>query len=413
MKRIIYLLIFALTVSCSKQLTEQPTPKPIEPAQPITLQAQTRTILEQSNLFAFNFFKAVSQQQNENLFLSPYSMAAALSMLYNGAAGETKAEIVTVLGMSNYTPDQVNNYYKELTTALLKVDPNTSLSLANAIWARKGITLKNPFVEVNQDYYDAEVSTLDFSLPSALRTINDWCNEKTKGTIPQILNTISPYTIVILANAIYFNSSWTHGFDKSETADKTFHNINGTTSTIPMMHQRQLELLYAQMDRCGMVTLPYSNSAFAMNLILPKEGEDIDDLIEDLDKESWQVMKNHSSITKVTLSMPRFKVENSLDLTDILKAMGMPKAFSNDADFSAMLDDNSAKVSDVIQKSYLSVDEEGTEAAAVTVIGMETTSIGPESPIDEVIMVVDRPFIIAITEQSTGAILFMGKITKL
>ena len=413
MKRIIYLLIFALIVSCSKQITEQPAPKPIEPAQPITLQAQTRTILEQSNLFAFNFFKAVSQHQNENLFLSPYSMSAVLSMLYNGAAGETKAEIAKVLGMDGYTPDQVNSYYKELTTALLKVDPNTSLSLANAVWARKGITLKNPFVEVNQDYYDAEVGTLDFSLPSALRTINDWCNEKTKGTIPEILNTISPYTIVILANAIYFNSFWTNGFDKSETANKPFNNINGTTSTVPMMHQKQLKLLYAQMDRCGMVTLPYSNNAFAMNLILPKEGEDIDDLIEDLDKESWQVMKSHSSITKVTLSMPRFKVENNLELTNILIAMGMPKAFSNNADFSAMLDDNSAKVSDVIQKSYISVDEEGTEAAAVTVIGMETTAIEPESPIDEVIMVVDRPFIIAITEQSTGAILFMGKITKL
>jgi len=427
MKRIIYLMMVVLVASCSdSKLPEEGTTPPeqpevpieMEPARAITLQPQTRAILEQNNSFAFNFFKAVSQdpQQGENLFLSPYSVSAALGMLYNGAEGETKAEIAKVLGMDGYTPEEVNRYYQELTTALLEVDPFSSLGLANAIWANKGIPLKNSFVEVNQNYYDAEVSTLDFSLPSALQAINSWSNEKTNGTIPKILETIDPQTLVILANAIHFNSFWTWDFDKSQTVNKTFHNIDGTTSMVPMMHQKQMVMKYAQMNSCGMVTLPYANGAFAMNLILPEEGEDIDALIEDIDSESWEIMRNHASnsYVKVTLSMPRFKVENKLGLVDILKGMGIQKAFSGvEADFSAMLDiDIIAFISEVIQKSYISVDEAGTEAAAVTVIVL-STSMGPMPNPEEVTMVIDRPFIFTITEQSTGAILFMGKITKL
>ena len=303
----------------------------------------------------------------------------------------------------------MNSYYKELTEALLKVDPSTSLSLANAIWANKGVTLKNSFAEVNRSYYDAEADTLDFSLLSALQTINSWSNEKTKGTIPEILDCLDENTLAILANAIYFNSFWTTDFDKSKTVKKAFHNIDGTTSSVPIMHQKQM-MEYAQMDNCGMVTLPYANGAFTMNLILPEVGEDIDALVEDLDRESWQIMRNHGSLPKVTLSMPRFKVENNLDnLVEALKDMGMQKAFSN-ADFSAMFDDIDANISQVIQKSYISVDEAGTEAAAVTIAMWEVTLTGPPK---EVTMVINRPFIFAITERSTGVILFMGKITKL
>ena len=417
MRRIIYLMVFILVASCSElskgdptqQQPEPITPIEVEPAKAITLLPKTRAILEQTNSYAFNFFKAVSQEQDKNLFLSPYSLSAALGMLYNGAEGETKAEIAKVLGMDGYTPEEINKYYQELTTALFKVDPLSSLSLANAIWAKKGITLKNSFVEMNQNYYDAEVSTLDFSLPSALQTINSWCDEKTNGTIPKILDQIDPLSIVMLANAIYFKSLWTNDFNKSKTVDKTFHNLDGSASKVPMMHQKQMLMEYAQMEKCGMVTLPYGNGAFAMNLILPEEGANIDALIEDLDRESWQAMRAHTDRVKVTLSMPRFKIENTLDLVDILMGMGMQKAFS-DADFSAMLD-ISANVSKVLQKSYISVDEVGTEAAAVTVIAM-TTSIGPMPNPEEVTMVLDRPFIFAITEQSTGAILFMGKVTK-
>ena len=404
------LLFFALIPSCSK------SPIPQQWAKPITLQPQTRAVLEQSNAFAFDFLKAVAQQHTQNLFLSPYSVFGVLGMLYNGAAGETKEEIAKVLGMSNFTPQQVNEYYQELTNALLKIDPKTKLSLANAIWANKGYPLKSSFITLNQNYYDAKVSTLDFSQASALKTINDWCKDKTKGTIPKILDNIDPNTIVILANAIYFKSIWMEKlkFDKSKTVEKPFYNKDGTTSKVSRMHQQPIELLYAQMDNCGMVTLPYSNGAFAMNLILPDEGEDIDALIKELNGDVWQIMVNHRSAAAVTLSMPRFKQESSLEkLEDILAALGMPSAFSkNSANFSDMLDVR-MWISKVIQKSYISVDEEGTEAAAVTVAKGDVMSPGPRPNPKEVTIIVDRPFLFLITEQSTGAILFMGKITKL
>ena len=386
----------------------------IEQAQNIKLQPQTRAILAQNNAFSLDFFKAVSQSCDTNLFVSPFSMYAALGMLYNGAEGETKKEIAEVLRMDDYTPLQMNEYYQELTQALLEVDPSTSLSLANAIWTNKGYTLQNSFVGLNQDYYDARISTLDFSHPSAVQTINDWCNEQTKGTIPWIVGAIDPKTIVILANAIYFQSFWTYDFDPSKTIDKPFYNINGATATVPMMHQKELGLWYAQMDDCGMVTLPYANTAFAMNLILPHKGVDVDAVINELDAASWQAIMAHRDQTKVTLSMPRFKVENYLeDLTGILAALGMPSAFSPfDADFSAMVNDDDVFISEVIQKSYISVDEAGTEAAAVTLLSLQG-SLGLQSNPKEVTMVVDRPFMFAITEQSTGAILFMGKVTQL
>ena len=405
------LTIFTLSLSllCACTKSEQPQTS----ATPISLQPQTRAVLEQTNAFAFDFFKAVSQQRPTNLFLSPYSVSGVLGMLYNGAAGETKEEIANVLGMSDFTPTQVNEYYQELTKALLKVDPKTTLSLANAIWANQGITLKNAFITLNQNYYDAKVGTLDFSQSSALKTINDWCKEKSKGTIPKILDQIDPLTVVVLANAIYFKSFWKDKFEKSKTVEKPFHSFDGALSTVPRMHHDPLTLLYAQMDVCGMVTLPYSNGAFAMNLILPDEGVDLDAFINDLDGAVWNTMIAHREQAIVTLSMPRFKIESELDkLKDILAALGMPRAFSPCADFSAMLD-IPAYVSKVIQKSYISVDEAGTEAAAVTVAEMRKGSLGPLPNPKAVTMVLDRPFLFVITEQSTGAILFMGKVTKL
>jgi len=426
MQRILYLLALILVASCTKSTPGQPEPvtEPDEPmenikiesAKSIQLQSQTRLILEQSNSFAFDFFMAVSELSEENLFLSPFSMFVALGMLYNGAAGDTKEEIATVLGINEYPSEEVNNSYKELTTSLLEVDPYSSLSLANAIWVNKYVILKNSFVALNQNYFDAETGSLDFGQPSlALKTINDWCNEKTKGTIPAILEKIDPLTTAIFTNAICFNSFWTHIFDKTKTTEALFYYRDGTSSQIPMMHQKQLMLKYAQMSNCGMVVLPYANTAFALNLILPDEDVDIDDLLENFNTTSWQaIVNNLSNNTKVTLSMPRFVVQNTLEnIQDVLAVLGMPTAFSvYKADFSAMIDQD-AYISKVIQKSYISVDEEGTKAAAVSVIEQSGT-IGPSlPPPEEVTMIINRPFLFLITEQSTGVILFMGKVVRL
>lgn len=422
MKNIIYLVLLLLATSCAKSQQEQvqPTPEPqpvtkteIESARAIEITPKTRSILGQYNSFAIDFLKAVSQHHNKNLFFSPFSISAALGLLYNGAAGATKEEIIQVLGMDNYTQEEINEYYRELTKALLEVDPHSSLSLANAIWSNsnRGAILKNTFVTLNQNYYDAEVSALDFAHSPALQTINNWCYEKTKGTIPTILDNIDPSTLIILANAIYFKSFWTTDFEKSKTAHEPFYNLDGTKSIVPMMHQKQMFLDYAQMDRCSMVTLPYANTAFTMNLILPNKGVNMDELIGELDGSSWQSMMAHRKNIKVTLSMPRFKVENRFDnIKEVLASMGLSLPFSSNADFSA-LSDVPAFFSQVIHKSYISVDEDGTESAAITLIPEYLLDPVP-NPL-EVTLLLDRPFIFAITEKSTGVILFMGKITKL
>ena len=424
MKRISYLILFALCVSCSGVEPKPLVPPAVEPpqepgdstatiigARAIRISNQSSLLLWRSGLLAFDLFKTVSQKHDKNLFFSPYSMSAALGMLYNGASGKTKEEIAKVLRMSDFTPNEVNYYYKELTKALLEVDPHTSLSLANAIWGNKDVALKKQFIELNQGYYDAEISTLDFSLPSALQTINNWCNNKTNGTIPKVLEEINPAGLVLLANAVYFKSFWTNRFDESKTVDKPFYNQDSTVSTVSMMHQKELELRYFQTDKFSVVILPYANIAFALFLILPNEGEDINALIEELDATSWRDYLTLRCTTKVTLSMPRFKIEDNLEkLGDILTALGMESAFSNKADFTSMLD-TEAYLSDFIQRSYISVDEKGTEAASVILGSLAAGELIP--PPEKVTMVVDRPFAFLIAEQSTATILFMGKVVKL
>jgi serpin B len=231
----------------------------------------------------------------------------ALGMLYNGAEDETKEEIAAVMSMSDYTPAQVNEYYQALTEGLLAVDLKTELSVANAIWSDKGFPLKKGFVDLNKQYYDAEVSTMDFLLPSALKAINDWCNEKTKGTIPKILDELTPPTVI--ANATYFKSFWTVPFEKLKTEEKPFYNQDGSTSKVQMMHQKELSLNYTHTSDYEFVRLPYSNGAFSMDIMLPKEGVDIEDVIESLDGQTWKTLTRamHAKQVLVTLSMPKFK----------------------------------------------------------------------------------------------------------
>ena len=423
LKFAVWILTILIISSCGKDEaeSEKPIEKPQEEPQPrvylepgfINLPFEMHPMVSSGTDFAFTFFKQVADEFSGNLFVSPYSLGMALGMLYNGAENETKKEIAAVMGMSGYTPEQVNNYYQTLTKGLLAVDTKTNLSVANAIWTDKGFPLKKNFSDLNKLYYDAEIRTMDFSQPSALQAINDWSNEKTKGTIPRILEELEPPTV--LANATYFKSAWTVPFEKSGTTKKPFYNHDGTTSTVEMMHQKEMPLHYTHTADYELVRLPYSNGSFSMNILLPKEGVDIDEVLESLDGKTWETLTSalYGNTVHVTLSMPRFTIENELELNDVLKAMGMPRAFSDKyAQFLAMLDTHSW-VGRVLQKSYIDVSEEGTEASAVTVIVMCMSDGGPLPPPQYATVVVNRPFIFAITEQSTGAILFMGKVNKL
>ena len=425
MKKILYIFVLVLLFSCAKHQEQEELPvllpeeevDIIKGAWPITLTLESRYISNKINCFSFDFFKTVSQQSDNNIFLSPFSMATALGMVYNGAVGETKDEIAKTLRIEDNNPDEVNQFFSELYNAIEDVDPGTSLSFANAMWANKGIGFKNSFVELNQNIYKAEMNTLDFSLPSTLKTMNDWCYKKTDGTIPEILDVLDPLTPGILANAVYFNSFWTEQFDKTKTKEIPFFNRDGTVSLVQMMQQGPLTiksaLYYSLWTTCSMVVIPYSNTAFRMTLILPNEGEDIDDFLEDFNEREWRSLRtNLSSNVKITLLMPRFTIESKLEnLRESLVAMGMTTFFSDNADFSDMLDVNDFNI-DVLQKSYISVNEEGTQASSVSVV--ELVGGGePLPPPEEVTMVVDRPFLFLISVFGDDTIFFMGKVVKL
>jgi len=413
------LLALMLLCSCSttdvdELVTDPENTSSVEPPSRISLSPEMRSLLAPGVNFSMRFLKEVSNEYaNENLFLSPYSLACALGMLYNGAEEETKEEIAAAMNMAGYTPEALNEYFQTLTQALLKIDPLTDLGVANALWSDNNFPIKSGFIYQLQTYYDADAGVMDFSLPSSVKAINDWCYQKTKGTIPEIVKEI--YPPLALANAVYFTSVWTVPFNKSKTIDKLFYNSNGTRSTVQMMHQKEMKLNYAHTSDYEFVRLPYGNDAFAMNILLPKEGVDIEKVLGSLDGQTWGAITGamHTQVAHVTLSMPRFSLkENTYELNDVLGKMGMPRAFTSTAQFGA-LSDFPLFVDKVIQKSYIDVNEEGTEASAVTIIAMTGSSGAPLPPPEYVTVVVDRPFLFAITERSTGAILFIGKVIKL
>jgi serpin B len=414
MKKFVFIFVItALFCSCNKNNSE-PQEVLIIKAKSISLPNELRPLVGSGTDFSLRFFKEMSGSSSDhNLFVSPYSLACALGMLYNGAESETKDEIAQVLGMSDYAPELLNAYFQTLTQELLDVDPRTDLGVANAVWSDDAYPVKQGFANLVKTHYDAEVGTMNFSLPASLKAINDWCNKKTKGTIPMILEDLTPPAV--LANAVYYKSVWTVPFEKSKTTSKPFYNKDGTKSTVQMMQQKELPLGYTHTTDYEFVRLPYGNEAFAMNILLPKEGVKMDHVLESLDGQTWETLSRAMRVnnTLITLSLPRFSLEGSYELNELLQGMGMPLSFSADADFSAMLE-VPASIYKVLQKSYIDVDEKGTEATVVTVVQMDMGSSGvPLPPPPRVTMVVNRSFIFAITEQSTGAILFMGKVTKL
>lgn len=379
-----------------------------EDAKPIILKAAMQKRVAQDNEFAFKLLKNTIQKTTEsNVFVSPLSVSIALGMAWNGAAGETKTQIETTLEMSGLSTDEINEYYKIMQTSLPTVDPNTKLSIANSMWYRKGFDVKSSFLKVNADNFNAYVKELDFSKTWAKDTINNWCAKNTKNLIKTIIDgNISEETMMYLINAVYFKGIWCSKFEKKSTYETDFKTETGTTVKVNMMNQKDT-FDYAADELAQYVDMPYGNKAFSMTVILPNENKTTKDVLNQLTANKWNETLDKMSSREVQLYMPRFKVENKFKLNDALKAMGMPLAFSDFADFTG-ISDVRLMISEVLHKTYITVDEEGTEAAAVTSIGMVLTSM-PMIPIINI----NKPFVFAIREKSTGVILFIGKMGSL
>ena len=376
-------------------------------ANPIVMELVAK--IESDNTFAFDLFKTTYGLADEsNVFVSPLSVNMALSMTLNGAKGATLDEMKTALRATSYSIEDINRYNKSLREALLAVDKSTTLSIANSIWYHNAYTFKNEFITVNRSHYDAEVKAVDFSSSNTVRQINDWVSDKTNKKIPQIIDKLAPDNVACLINATYFKGIWREKFDKNRTREEDFYAENGVSMGKVNMMSQTNRFLYSDDDYCKYLKLPYGNEAFSMIVMLPHEGKTIDDVIDNLDNRSWNHAMSMSS-HEVNLRFPRFKAECDYEMHDaILPEMGMIVPFTDHADFGGIIEGMRICISKVIHKTFVEVNEEGTEAAAATIVDMVPTAMPPET----INYVVNRPFAFAIRENSTGVILFIGKIGR-
>jgi len=373
-------------------------------AEPIRLKVGMEKRVAQDNEFAWDLFKQVLDNTEEaNTFISPLSVSIALGMTWNGADSITKAEMESTLKMSGMSEKEINEYYQIMQNSLVKIDPSTKLNIANSIWYKDGYPIYKSFLDVNKKYFNAEVTALDFSAPESLNKINKWCSDKTNELIKEPLNEIPADAIMYLINAIYFKGIWSSEFNSKDTSEKDFVTSSGKTNKVDMMRQEQT-FNYFEDDKAQYLDMPYGNKAFSMTVILPKQKNTIESYLKDFDADKWNEIVENLTPREVQVYFPKFKVQSKLELRDVLAIMGMPSAFSEEADFSRM-SEGDLLISRVIHSTYCDVNEKGTEAAAVTVIEVNLTSM-PENPV----FYANRPFIFVIRENSTGVILFMGKM---
>ncbi len=365
-------------------------------------------VIETNNNFGLELLKSVFENDDEpNIMISPASVSIALGMTYNGAETTTMDAFEEVLNYEGLTREEANEITRELIKVLVTNTKGNLLEIANSIWHDEEFPVKQEFIDLNTNYYDARVKELDFSKSTAVSTINNWVSSKTHEKIDEIIDSIDPSTMMILINAIYFNCVWKVEFDPKDTYDAPFYTETGTKFGVVDMMQLESTFNVAWADNFRAVELPYKNNKFSMFLFLPDEGTTVDDLVQELDGETWnQWRESFSEVKDYEIELPRFEFEFGRSLKEDLKAMGLEVAFSDQADFSG-ISDISLLISDVIHKTYIKVNEEGTEAAAVTAVIMDVTSAGPGS-----ILRFDRPFLFAITENSSKSILFMGKVSE-
>lgn len=375
----------------------------------ITLTTKQGEFVQASTRFAYRFLTRIDENELKNgrteWFVSPLSLQFALGMLLNAAQGETADEICRTLGYGAGETAEINTWSKLMLDQLPALDKKTDLSIADAIFVKKDVTLKAPYVQTVGDYYGAAIENLDFSQTSAAaKHINDWCSKQTKGMVPKVLEKTDPGALAYLINALYFKSEWREKFPKGSTASETFTDEAGNTGKVKMMKLDGKQFIYGENETFQFVHLPYGNGAFVMSVLLPKKGVTVHDVTVQLEKD--QTALRFADNTEVDLWLPRFESKYHIQLNDILSAMGMPRSFRPGADFTAM-SDRADYVDFVTQDAAVKVDEEGTEAAAVTVIGMVETAL-PISP-KKAVFHADHPFLYLITETSTGAVLFAGK----
>jgi len=367
---------------------------------PLELSTKAAGFVQQGNNFTFDYIDRVNTAAEDDYVISPLSMQILLGMLLNGAGGETAAQIAAVLGYGAGEVDDVNQFCLSMLEQLPQLDKLTTLNLANAIFLDEGWPLNKPYVETVGKYYKAEVTNLDFTDNAAsLKAINGWASDNTNGMVPKVLDNVDPRILAYLMNALYFKSEWASKFPKGNTSNEAFTDESGVKKTVKMM-KMTVDAGCFQTDVFQAARLPYGNGAFAMTVFLPKAGYTVADITAALKKEGWN--ESLMRIDECDIWLPRFETKFKIKLNDILSDMGMPLAFTT-ADFSPM-SPAANRLSFVQQDAVIKVDEEGSEAAAVSVAAMEKNGAGGPR-----IFHADHTFLYFITEKSTGVVLFAGR----
>lgn len=381
----------------------------------VNLSPVEKKVVSASGSFAFDLFgKMAEQADGKNFFMSPLSVSMALAMTMNGANGQTYDDMQGTLGLSGLSEDEINQSYSNISSLFGNLDPNVKFTIANSIWYRNTFSIADAFVNVNRKYFDAEVGSLDFNDPGAADVINSWISSMTEKKIPRVLESpIDPSVMMYLINALYFNGTWEHQFDKSATKPLPFYLSDGAQKDVPTMTVHDT-LKYYTADNVSVVELPYGKGDYSMWILLPSATSSLPALTGSLTSNEYQAILDGLRDTDVQLQLPKFKIRYDTLLNDPLKSLGMGIAFGPAADFSRMEDGENQRqlfISRVIHSTYIDVNEQGTEAAAVTVVEMSrATNQGDEG--GPVFFKADRPFMFLIKENHENTIMFMGAVTR-
>jgi serine protease inhibitor len=399
MKHILLFAALTITVlfSCSDNIIDGP--------KQINIDQKCKELIQIDTRFGIDIFKLLAQSEDENFTISPLSISLALAMTYNGAEGETKVAMEKALRVNGFIPDEINQSYQSLMKALLEADPKVTIEIAQSIWYRMGFNVLDDFKTVNKTYYDAEVNELDFSRNDAKDIINSWIENKTHDRVKDMIKSVDPLNVMFLVNAIYFNGEWKAQFEQKNTQKMEFVKENGSSIQVDMM-QKSDSVNYFSNEIFSAIEMPYGRGNYNMVVLLPNEGKKCSDITNALTPENWSIwMRSYVMTPDVSIWLPKYKAEYEVKLNDVLSAMGMGIAFTPDADFSGINKDGGIYIDYVQHNTFIDVNEKGTEAAAATVVGIKFTAMPLNTEFH-----VNHPFVFAITEKQTGAILFIGKM---
>jgi serpin B len=398
---LLYITVLVSTAGCSAVI------EPVYAADKV----DTRLVAANTS-FAFDLFHTLREESSgENIFISPASISLALAMTYNGAAGDTAAAMTEVLKFQNMSMEEINAAFADLRSILQNPDPKVELAIANSLWARLGVDFNDDFLERNRDYYGAEVTALDFDLPDATDTINRWVEQQTNNKIKDLIAPpIDPMTVLFLINAIYFQADWQEPFDPKLTREIPFQQTDGSRKNHPVMF-RDGDFRYLDGQGFQAVAIPYGETGrLSMYVFLPDPDQSLQSFYGQLSSSNWNTWMESFKEIEGTVGLPRFTFEYESSLNDVLKSLGMGIAFdATAAEFSAMRPvPPRLYIAEVKHKTFVEVNEKGTEAAAATSVEIRTESVN----MDRFNMTMDRPFFFSIVDDQTDSILFMGTVNE-